>query len=80
MNFKSLKSNKGKEIIGPILIHPNLFHDSRGYFFESWNQNSFDNIVETSITLKKKLIRLNKEINKIIKLIYKCLKKGYYKY
>ena len=39
-------------------------------------RNSFENIVETSIILKKKLIRLNKEINKIIKLIYKCLKKG----
>ena len=38
--------------------------------------NSFENIVESSIILKKKLIGLNNEINKIIKLIYQCLKKG----
>ena len=38
--------------------------------------NSFENIVESSIILKKKLIGFNNEINKIIKLIYQCLKKG----
>ena len=25
-----------------IIIEPTIFHDKRGYFFESWNKNSFE--------------------------------------
>jgi dTDP-4-dehydrorhamnose 3,5-epimerase len=33
-----------KEIDGLIEIIPNIFHDSRGYFFESYNKNTFSEI------------------------------------
>lgn len=29
------------KIEGLLIIHPNIFKDQRGYFFESWNKNSF---------------------------------------
>ena len=35
MNFKALFPG------GPVLIEPRLFHDERGYFFESYNEEVF---------------------------------------
>lgn len=32
-------------IEGPLIIEPKVFYDSRGYFFESWTQRSFDDII-----------------------------------
>ena len=29
-------------IDGVVIIEPRLFRDARGYFFESWNQNEFN--------------------------------------
>jgi dTDP-4-dehydrorhamnose 3,5-epimerase len=29
---------------GVLLIHPKVFEDSRGYFFESFNQKNFDEL------------------------------------
>ena len=49
METKSLYSNKGNIIEGPLLIEPKLFEDIRGFFFESWNQSTFN-------------IKLNEEI------------------
>ncbi len=49
MEYKNLISNKGKEIKGPILIQLESFSDSRGIFFESWNQKKFDNILNEKI-------------------------------
>tara|TARA_B100000900_G_C20492222_1_gene680075 strand:+ start:61 stop:639 length:579 start_codon:yes stop_codon:yes gene_type:complete len=43
METKKLISNKGNILKGPLLIKPKIFHDKRGYFFESWNQSVFDN-------------------------------------
>ena len=42
MEIKKLTSNKGNIIDGPLLIEPKLFLDTRGFFFESWNQSTFD--------------------------------------
>ena len=39
-------------------------------------RNSFENTIESSINLKRKLFHLNKEVKQIILSIYKCLKKG----
>lgn len=33
------------EIPGVVIIEPQVFGDSRGYFFESWNQKDFDELV-----------------------------------
>ena len=41
-------------IDGLIVIEPEIFLDDRGFFFESWNLNSFKKIME-SIAEKNKL-------------------------
>ena len=33
------------EIDGVVIIEPKVFGDSRGYFFESWSQKDFDELV-----------------------------------
>lgn len=33
-------------IPGVVIIEPKVFGDSRGYFFESWNQKDFDELVK----------------------------------
>lgn len=33
------------EIEGVVIIEPNVYGDSRGYFFESWSQKDFDELV-----------------------------------
>ncbi len=33
------------EIEGVVIIEPKVFGDSRGYFFESWSQKDFDELV-----------------------------------
>ena len=43
--FNQLKTKKGIEINGPILLKPKVFRDERGFFYESWNQNKFNNLV-----------------------------------
>ena len=42
MLVKQLKSPQGFSIDGPFLITPRAFGDDRGWFFESWNQNNFN--------------------------------------
>ena len=49
MNHKSLISNKKQFFIGPLVISPTLHKDTRGYFFESWNKNTFNEIMGKNI-------------------------------
>ncbi len=49
MKSKNLKSNKSRIISGPFEIFPDLYKDSRGYFYESWNQKSFNKLVGKKI-------------------------------
>mgnify|MGYP001162805811 CR=1 FL=1 len=44
MEFKNLISKKQLKMDGPLEIIPSIFEDKRGLFFESWNQNKFDNL------------------------------------
>ena len=32
-------------IEGVVIVEPKVFGDSRGYFFESWSQKDFDELV-----------------------------------
>ena len=41
MSAETLKTVSGEPIQGPLLITPQVFGDSRGYFFESWNERRF---------------------------------------
>ena len=45
MEIKNLSSNKGNILAGVYVIQPKVFKDSRGFFYESWNQILFDNTV-----------------------------------
>ncbi len=49
MEIKDLISNKGKILIGPKIIKPTIFNDERGYFYESWNQSTFDKVLDEKI-------------------------------
>ncbi len=42
MEVERLTSAAGVEIEGPLLLSPRVFGDARGFFFESWNQRTFD--------------------------------------
>ncbi len=50
METKKLISNRGNSLIGPLLIKPDTYSDSRGYFYESWNQISFNHYLGEDVT------------------------------
>jgi dTDP-4-dehydrorhamnose 3,5-epimerase len=41
MRADQLTTAKGYPLAGPLLLTPRLFGDDRGFFFESWNQQSW---------------------------------------
>ena len=45
MQVEPLQTAQGLSIEGPLLIIPRVFGDDRGWFFESWNQNNFNEAV-----------------------------------
>ena len=42
MEVKKIFNSKNILIKGPLLIAPDIFHDERGYFYESWNEEKFN--------------------------------------
>ncbi|SBO44036.1 dTDP-4-dehydrorhamnose 3,5-epimerase [Cyanobium sp. NIES-981] len=42
MQVEQLNSTTGAALEGVLLLTPRVFGDDRGFFFESWNQNSFN--------------------------------------
>ena len=42
-------SNKGNILEGVYTIKPKVFEDSRGFFYESWNQIFFNNAVGETV-------------------------------
>ena len=50
MQIKFLKSQKGDRIYGPLILNPDKFFDSRGFFFESWNEKKFNDIISKKVT------------------------------
>lgn len=44
-----LKDKKNRVIEGALIISPKLFCDERGYFFETWNSQDFNNLVKSNI-------------------------------
>jgi len=45
MDIKYLSSNKGKIIKEVFILKPRVFKDDRGFFYESWNQEIFNDKV-----------------------------------
>ena len=50
MRYEKIFSSKNKFFNGPLLITPKIFQDERGFFYESWNQKSFNDILCESIS------------------------------
>ena len=44
MEKEICRTFEGKYIEGPLIITPNIYLDERGFFYESWNKESFDNL------------------------------------
>ena len=49
MEKEICRTFEGKYIEGPLIITPNIYLDERGFFYESWNKESFDNLLEREI-------------------------------
>jgi len=45
MQVETLKTIENKELSGPLAIKPQLFEDKRGFFYESWNQRRWNEIL-----------------------------------
>jgi len=45
MQVEQLTAASGQVMEGPLLITPQMFGDERGFFFESWNQSLFEEVV-----------------------------------
>lgn len=53
MIIEHVIDNKCEKLIGPLIITPKKFSDSRGFFFESWNQNNFLEILKEFTNIKE---------------------------
>ena len=53
MQVERLQSVQGLSIEGPLLITPRVFGDERGWFFESWNQNNFNEAVGETVVFSQ---------------------------
>ena len=49
MKSENIKSNKGNLISDLFLISPEIFHDARGHFYESWNKDIFNETIGREI-------------------------------
>lgn len=59
MNFKKVYSNKGECLSGLLRIYPKLFHDSRGFFKESWNKKNWEEALKSQNQLPKSFVQDN---------------------
>ena len=46
LDHKQLHTTKGIKLEGPLLIEPKIFRDERGFFYESWNQKDWEEILK----------------------------------
>ena len=49
MQFEFLKSKEGETIEGLLLLKPDIYKDSRGFFMESWNAKEFNKVVKKEV-------------------------------
>jgi len=53
MKANSIYDLFGYELKGLKLISNEIYEDNRGFFYESWNQQKFDEILDMSIIFKQ---------------------------
>lgn len=56
---KRLLTTDGVEVSGPLLISPKVFGDQRGFFYESWNQKSFHQLLADDGQLQSDFVQDN---------------------
>ena len=49
MHFENLKTEENLVIHDLIVLTPDVYKDDRGFFFESWNQDKFNKILNKNI-------------------------------
>lgn len=49
MEIKELKTINNRTIHGPLVLIPDIYHDNRGYFYESWNLSKLNLLLGKSI-------------------------------
>ncbi len=49
MQKNLLKTKKGFDMKGPFMITPQIYLDKRGFFYESWNKEKFDYLLEREV-------------------------------
>ena len=59
MEVKKVSYNKGKCISGLLQINPKLFHDSRGFFQESWNKKIWEECLKSQNQFPKSFVQDN---------------------
>ncbi len=59
MKVKKVYDNKGKCINGLLQINPKLFHDSRGFFQESWNKKIWEESLKSQNQFPKPFVQDN---------------------
>ena len=59
MKLKKVYSNKGEYLSGLLLISPQLFYDSRGFFQESWNKKNWDEALRSQNQSPKYFVQEN---------------------
>ena len=50
MYFENLKTENNLVIKDLVTLIPDVYEDDRGFFFESWNQDKFNKIVNKNVT------------------------------
>ena len=46
MHSESLQTGNGVTMAGPLLLKAHIFEDQRGFFFESWNAERFNQLLQ----------------------------------
>lgn len=50
MRIEKLKTRNQENLEGILICIPNIFEDQRGFFYESWNQKIFNEIISQEIS------------------------------
>ena len=49
METQTLNSSRDKILKGPLVLLPKVFHDERGYFYESFNKKEINNLIGVNL-------------------------------
>ena len=53
MDIKNISSNKGNILDGVCILKPKVIQDDRGFFYESWNQELFNQLIGEDVNFKQ---------------------------